>query len=61
MQTAFPQVICVLNVVLVGLIAVMFIPNFMKTRELSDSFHGALSHAIGSPAFRDLPQSPHHL
>lgn len=33
--------------VLVGLIAIMFIPNLMKTREVSDSFPWVLRHAIG--------------
>jgi len=34
-------------VVLADLMAMMFIPTFMKTRELSDSFLRALSHAKG--------------
>lgn len=55
------------SVVLAGPIAMMFIPNFMKTRELSDSFPRALHHSIGlleentNLQRETLLPSPHHI
>lgn len=43
----FSKFSCVLSVVMADLIAVMFIPSFMKTREMGDHFPRAISHAIG--------------
>ena len=57
----FPKFSCVLSVVLAGLIAMTFIPNFMKTRELSDSFLRALSHAIVLLEENTNLQRPCHL